>query len=502
VSTSASPSILYVDDDENHRHTFTWLLERAGFRTREGRTGADALRLAAEKPDLIILDVNLPDIDGFEVCRRIKGQPATAAIPVLQMSGVYVRSEDRTLGLESGADGYLTKPVEPREVIATVRALLRVRQAEEAARQAAHEWQATFDAIHDALCLLDPSGSVRRCNRAMAELLRQPVDALLGQPFAPRLRGLYGDEAERLLALLDNPPRSGEVQLAERSFRVTVDPVKNEHGAVTGCVVLLNDATERQALAEQLRQAQKMEALGRLAGGIAHDFNNLLTAITGNLALVLARLPTDDPNREMLQVTENAAWSAADLTRQLLGFSRQARLWLKPVHLPACLQESLSILERTLGGGVEIEMVTGPEVWPVQADPSQMNQVLMNLCLNARDAMPGGGRIVVTVQNRVLTPEYARTHLQSRPGEFVELSVRDTGQGIPPQILPRIFDPFFTTKEEGHGTGLGLSTVFGIVQQHQGWIECSSTVGVGTCFRVYLPRYRPSEQDLAPSPSP
>src|SRR5262249_52276905 len=160
---------LYVDDDELNRHTFTWTLRRAGFQTREAKAGADALRLAAEKPDLIILDANLPDIDGFEVCRRIKGQPTTAAIPVLHMSGVFVRSEDRTHGLEGGADAYLTKPTEPREVVATVRALLRVHQAEGAARRAAHQWQATFDAIHDALCLLDPAGEVLRCNRAMAE---------------------------------------------------------------------------------------------------------------------------------------------------------------------------------------------------------------------------------------------------------------------------------------------------------------------------------------------
>src|SRR5262249_41333542 len=156
MSGPSPPSILYVDDDEVNRHALTWMLQHAGFRTREAKTGADALRLAAEKPDLIILDVNLPDIDGFEVCRRIKGQPATAAIPVLHVSGVFVRSEDRTHGLEGGADAYLTKPAEPREVVATVRALLRVRKAEEAARRAAYQWQVTFDALHDALCLLGP----------------------------------------------------------------------------------------------------------------------------------------------------------------------------------------------------------------------------------------------------------------------------------------------------------------------------------------------------------
>jgi two-component system cell cycle sensor histidine kinase/response regulator CckA len=234
-----------------------------------------------------------------------------------------------------------------------------------------------------------------------------------------------------------------------------------------------------------------MEAVGRLAGGIAHDFNNLLTAITGNIDLVLSRLPADDPDHELLQIAEDASWRAADLTRQLLGFSRQARLGCKPLSLPDCLREAMTILQRTLGTEIEVELQSASEVWIVNADPNQMNQVLMNLCLNARDAMSGGGRIVVSVQNCLITTEKVREHSEGRLGEFVEMSVRDTGVGIPPDILPRIFDPFFTTKERGQGTGLGLALVSGIIQQHHGWIECSSTVGAGTTFRIYLPRYRP-----------
>jgi PAS domain S-box-containing protein len=491
MSEPSPPSILYVDDDEVNRHQFAWLLRRAGFQTREATTGADALRLAAEKPDLIILDVSLPDIDGFEVCRRIKEHPATAAIPVLHVSAVFVRSEDRTHGLEGGADAYLTKPVEPREVIATIHALLRVRKAEEAARKAAKDWQVTFDSIQDGLCVLDAGGHVRRCNRALADILGQPLETIVGRRFTDLLREDFAASGGALSELLDKRQllQGREVLLGERWFHVTVDPLIEEGGAVYGRVVLLHEVTQQKALAEQLRQAQKMEAVGRLAGGVAHDFNNLLTAITGNLALLLARTPADEPQREMLKITEKAAWRAADLTRQLLGFSRQARLWLKPIMLPVSLQESLTILQRTLGPLIEIEVIAAPDLWVVEADPNQMNQILMNLCLNSRDAMPGGGRIVVTMQNRVLGPEYARANVEGRMGEFVELTVRDTGEGIPPDILPRIFEPFFTTKEQGRGTGLGLAMVFGIVKQHRGWIECGSTVGVGTSFTVFLPRH-------------
>jgi signal transduction histidine kinase/CheY-like chemotaxis protein len=521
MSDRPPPSILYVDDDEVMRHAFTWILKREGFRTREATTGTEALRLAAEKPDLIILDVNLPDIDGFEVCRRIKAHPATAAIPVLHMSGVYVRSEDRTHGLEGGADGYLTKPVEPNEVVATVRSLLRVRQAEEAARTAAREWQATFDAIRDALCLLDPQGRVRRCNRALADLLGKPLPDITSRPLAELLREAFGKSVEPLPGLLPAPEekteeggrkteeRAGsssfpssipplpsspgghqvtELALGERWFHVTSDPVLDEQGALAGWVFLLADITRGKILEEQLRQAQKMEAVGRLAGGIAHDFNNLLTAITSNLSMILRKMPREDPRYEFLLTTEKAAWHAAELTRQLLGFSRRTRLWLAPVDLNHCVQETLAILRRTIDPRIEIEVKTQPDLWTVQADPSQMNQVLMNLCLNARDAMHEGGRLALETGNAVLDADYARLHVDRRPGEFVHLEVCDTGQGIPTDTLPRIFDPFFTTKEQGRGTGLGLALVFGIIKQHDGWIECESTPGQGTCFDIYLPR--------------
>jgi signal transduction histidine kinase len=506
MSDRPPPSILYVDDDEAMRYAFVWILKREGFRTQEASNGTEALRMAAEKPDLIILDVNLPDIDGFEVCRRIKAHPATAAIPVLHMSGVYVKSEDRTHGLEGGADGYLTKPVEPNEVVATVRSLLRIRQAEEAARTAAREWQATFDAIRDALCLLDPQGCVLRCNRALANLLGKPLQDIPSRLLAELLREAFGQSAESLPGLPPAPEeglrppaaatahQARELLLGERWFHVTSDPVLDERGALAGWVFLLADITRRKVLEEQLRQAQKMEAVGRLAGGIAHDFNNLLTAITSNLSLILHKLPRDDPHHEFLVTTEKAAWHAAELTRQLLSFSRRTRLWLTPVDLNHCVQDTLVLLRRTMDPRIEIEVKPQPGLWRVQADPNQMSQVLMNLCLNARDAMPDGGQLTLETGNAILDENRARLHVDRRAGEFVHLGVCDTGQGIPPDIVPRIFDPFFTTKEQGRGTGLGLALVFGIIKQHDGWIECRSTPGQGTCFDIYLPRSQPPLQ--------
>jgi CheY-like chemotaxis protein len=250
----------------------------------------------------------------------------------------------------------------------------------------------------------------------------------------------------------------------------------------------------------QLRQVQKMEAVGRLAGGVAHDFNNLLTAVLGNAALLQQRLERGGPDQELLGAIERAAWRAAELTRQLLGFSRQTMLWLRPLPLSESAREVVTILERTIDPRVRVEVRTAPDLGLVQADAGQMTQVLMNLCLNACDAMPEGGTLALETADVTVGEAQARGRVGARPGPFVRLSVSDTGQGIAPEHLPRIFDPFFTTKPAGKGTGLGLAMVFGIVQQHQGWVECHSEVGRGTRFDLYLPRYEPAPAAAAPAP--
>jgi PAS domain S-box-containing protein len=496
-------SILYVDDDADTRLAFHWLFRSAGFRVKEAATGREALRLAAEKPDLVILDVNLPDINGIEVCKRIKAHPATASIPVLHLSAYFLSGETKAQALEGGADGYLTKPVEPHELLAQVKALLRVRQAEEAARASARQWQAVFDALPDGVCLFGPDGKVQRCNRAMAELLHRPVADVLGQPYHQLVREALGAPALSFFTPgreLNNR-ETVELPLGPRWFRVTADPLCDEHGHTVGGVHLFADITERKQLEGQLRQAQKLEALGRLAGGVAHDFNNLLVAITGNVGLVLAALPPADPHREVLGIVEKVAWRAAELARQLLGFSRRSTFRLKPLDLNRCAEEVVTVLRRTIDPRVTFEVRAAPGLWPAQADPGSVNQVLLNLAVNACDAMPEGGLLVLETANVVVDPAAARRRPGARAGEFVRVRVGDTGPGIPADILPRIFDPFFTTKEAGKGTGLGLAQVQSIVRQHRGWIECSSRVGVGAVFDVYLPRAQQGRA-VAAEPAP
>jgi PAS domain S-box-containing protein len=278
----------------------------------------------------------------------------------------------------------------------------------------------------------------------------------------------------------------------------TISPIHDAGGRLTGFVSARHDVTERLRMEGELRQAQKMESIGRLAGGIAHDFNNLLTVITGYSSALRDRLATEDPLREYVGEIRRSADRAASLTRQLLTFSRKQIIAPKPVDLNALVADTQRMLQRLVGEDVDIVFEPGTQLGLVRVDPDQMNQILMNLAANARDAMPGGGRLTLRTANADLPaePELGSARLFSGPA--VMLSVSDTGVGISEEARQHIFEPFFTMKDQGRGTGLGLSTVYGIVQQSNGVIEVDSEPGGGTTFTLYLPRIegRP-EQDSA-----
>jgi PAS domain S-box-containing protein len=285
-----------------------------------------------------------------------------------------------------------------------------------------------------------------------------------------------------------------------RTVETVKTPVLDDRGRAVGVLGIFWDVTDQRNLEAQLRQAHKMEAVGQLAGGIAHDFNNLLTGMLGNLALALADLPESHPCRDLLINAEVAAVRAAELTRQLLGFSRRAPLVSRPLNLNNVVEETVRLLRRTFDPRVDVQVRSTPDLWPIHADAGQMGQVLMNLCLNARDAMPRGGRLTLETGNVRLDRAAADRTLEGRPGDFVYVGVSDTGGGMAPDVRERIFEPFFTTKEPGKGTGLGLAMVFGIVKQHLGWIECKSVVGHGTSFTVYLPALAPAPAKPAGQP--
>ena len=283
----------------------------------------------------------------------------------------------------------------------------------------------------------------------------------------------------------------------------TVTPLL-EAGRVTGVLGIGRDITERKRLEDQFRQSQKMEAIGQLAGGVAHDFNNLLTVIAGNAELLFENPTLDSPHaRECLQDIKQAGLKAASLTRQLLAFSRKQLLAPELLNLNDLIANLEKMLRRLIGEDVVLVTDLAPDLWRVKADPGQIEQVLLNLAVNSRDAMQQGGRLTITTANAILDPDLLRINGPSRSGDAVLLSVQDTGCGMDEITRARIFEPFFTTKEVGKGTGLGLATVYGIVSQSNGHIEVSTEVGHGTTFHIYLPRHQQSAASIegtAPGP--
>ena len=352
------------------------------------------------------------------------------------------------------------------------------------------------------ICRCDSTGKILDANPAFLELLGYGTsEELIGQ----HIYSLYAD-TDHWFGLADffrsAAPFKGLTAEWKRKNEITT-VVRISGRAVTngraGGVVFelfAEDVTERRALEQQLRQSQKMEAVGRLAGGIAHDFNNLLMVISGYSEFLLERLGDEPRLRGPAQEIASAAERASSLTRQLLAFSRKQMLAPRIVNLNDVATENLKMLTRMIGEDVDLVLVPGQGLWPVRADAGQIEQVIMNLAVNARDAMPSGGRLTIETSNITLDDEYARFHAPLRSGDYVMVAITDTGAGMDSETQSHIFEPFFTTKGT-KGTGLGLSTVYGIVKQSGGYIWVSSEVGRGTTFKIYLPRVASSGESAA-----
>ena len=289
--------------------------------------------------------------------------------------------------------------------------------------------------------------------------------------------------------------------------RMTIAPVTNDRGEVAHFIAIKEDITEQKKLQEQFLQAQKVEAVGRLAGGVAHDFNNILTAISGYTELLLRRLSANDPLFRLAEQIRKSTERASGLTRQLLAFSRKQALQPRVLDLSNVVNDIEKMLRRLIGEDIELHTIRGAAVGNVKADPAQVEQVIMNLAVNARDAMPKGGKLIIEVARATLSEEYTRRHRDVKPGEYVLLAVTDTGTGMTDEVKAHIFEPFFTTKPQGKGTGLGLATCYGIIKQSGGHISVHSELGRGTTFKIYLPRvdadvdHRPERPKLQELPT-
>lgn len=287
-----------------------------------------------------------------------------------------------------------------------------------------------------------------------------------------------------------NKRKNGELFTEEK----TISPVRDAEGNITHFVAVGRDVTQQIRLEEQFRQSQKMESVGRLAGGVAHDYNNMLTVILGNAQLGMAKMDKDNPYFDYFAKIHQAASRSADITKQLLAFARKQTIEPKILDLNNTIENMLKMLRRLIGEDIDLAWMPHSALWPVKMDPSQIDQILVNLIVNARDAIKDIGKITIETDNRIIDDDYCATHAGFKPGNYVMLAVSDNGCGIEKELLDKIFEPFFTTKETGKGTGLGLATVYGIVKQNNGFINVYSEVGKGTTFKIYIPKYQGKEK--------
>jgi PAS domain S-box-containing protein len=500
--------ILHLEDDPDYSDLAMEMLEREGLRVERVLVDNYANFIAAlenNKFDLILGDYSLPACNGLQALQTARQKcPDT---PFLLISGV-IGEVAAVESLKCGAADYVLKQWPERLVPAVRRAVQEAQERVERKQAEVHLrlQSAALESAANATLITDRAGNVIWVNPAFTRLTGYSAQEIAGQN--PRLlksgkqdQAFYQNLWETILA--------GRVWHAEMVNRrkdtslyteeSTITPVLDERGEITHFIAVKQDITERKELESQLRQLQKLEAVGHLAGGVAHDFNNLLAVIRGNTDLVLMDAGQfSDQARECLQQVVAASERAANLTRQLLTFGRKQVMRSQPLDLNEVIRNLIKMLTRIIGENIHLQCTYDTGLPYVQADVGMLEQVLVNLVVNAVAAMPHGGQLFISTEKISIEETHVRAHPEPRAGEFVCLSVCDTGTGISPEHLPHIFEPFFTTKEPGKGTGLGLAMVHGIVKQHQGWVEVSTHLGTGTIFRVFLPVILPPPTGTAP----
>ncbi|HET7565549.1 MAG TPA: response regulator [Gemmatimonadaceae bacterium] len=481
--------VLVVDDDDQMSRTIGDILTLHGYvptAVSSGRHGLEVVQSASAVPAIALVDLRLPDMDGIELVAELRA--ISDAIEIVVLTGnASVDSAVRALREQSY--DYLIKPVQPDRLLQSIERAgerWQRRRAEAAMRESEERLRRIFEHVSDALFITDDTGRIIDANPAASELTARAPHALLGSRLSDVLYGAPSDPVDGSSAR--DVPASGELRIRGPDGSVRIVDTRAAVFAPGLVVHTVRDLTPQRRLEEELHHSQKMDAIGRLAGGVAHDLNNILTSIGCASELVLASLEPLDARRAEIEEITKGARRAASLTRQLLAFSRKQVLQPRVIDLVHVIGDVERMLRRLIGEDIELTVQMPPQLWPVRADPSQLEQVVMNLAVNARDAMPDGGKLTIEADNvRVMTPR-RHEHGVVEPGEYVVLRVSDTGCGMDQALRTQIFEPFFTTKPPGKGTGLGLSTVYGIIAQSGGHVVVESDVGAGATFLIYVPR--------------
>ena len=560
--------VLIVEDSPTQRENLRIILESEGFEVFAAQDGSEGLKAAGEsKFDLVISDIVMPGLTGYELCRKLKSEESQKDVPIILLTTLS-DPMDVIRGLECGADNFITKPYEPELLIQRVRNVLenwRLRAKGEDRgsgidvfflgkkftiksnrQQILYLLISTFeDTVRTNKLLLESQGQLTEAKEKIERyakllegkvqfteekyrlLLEHATDAVIGSDLAGRIfswnRGaetMFGYGSEEIVgksaALLVAPERKEEMEkmreLAAKEqdvsncetvmvknngdmvqVSVAVSPIKDSKGTIIGLSTISRDITEiklaqesMKKYEEQLKLSQKMDAIGRLAGGVAHDFNNLLSVIGGNSEFIKASLAAGDSRLEEVEEIEKAVQRGAELTRQLLAFGKKQVSQPRLINLNELSAEMSKMFKRLIDASIDFAIIHDKELNLIQSDPGQIQQVILNMVLNARDAMPKGGQLIIITKNVESSQVQEVTGLTIKPGSYVCLSVTDTGIGMDKETQKHLFEPFFTTKGE-KGTGLGLATVYGIVNQWNGHLRLQSIPGVGSTFSIYFP---------------
>jgi PAS domain S-box-containing protein len=484
--------ILWIEDDSD----FTLLMQKSlhsiansKFQLEFARElQAGIRRLGESEYDVILLDLNLRDSSGIQTLSKL--YPHARNIPIIVLTGAY----DEALGtkaLQTGAQDYLVKgSFDHDTLMRTIRyAIERMGQDE--------QLRSILASITSILIGLDSQNRITHWNEICERTFGIPAEQAIHKPFEEC--GIQWDFKRVLESISECRREDRTVRLDDLVFReadgkdgfigLTINPIKGRNREQSGVLIFGADITERKRLEEDVRQMQKMESLGTLAGGIAHDFKNILGPILGYSELAKRSLSKESKDFERLSKVVACVHRANQLVKQILVFSRKSGEKKRPVSLIAIVNEVLNLLKEVLPPAIEVNSKLDPAAGAIFADSTQIHQVLMNLCMNASYAMrEGGGKLEVCVEPVQIGEAFVRMHPELRLGPYVKLTVKDTGEGILPEVLPRIFEPFFTTKPEGEGNGMGLAAVYGIVKSHEGTITAASEVGKGSTFEVYFPK--------------
>ncbi len=527
-------NLLVVDDDDAFRRMLSLRLSRDGYTVVEAFDGRRALELAGQASvDLVLLDLSLPDMHGFEVLRALRNDSSMTQLPVIVLTGSSA-SEVVVEALECGANDYVKKPLDFPVLFARIRTHLQLKEAQTALQKSHDELEmrirertvelvkakedleaylveckrtekallvseaknrAILHAIPDLFFIMSREGVFLSHEGDVNRLMMSPEQFLgknVSEVMPPHLADIVTENLRQAFL-------TGQVQTYDYQLEIAGQAVYEESRLLaissSEALVICRDITDRRRAEENLRlteakllQAQKMESIGRLAGGIAHDFNNLLTAINGYADFVKMNLAPNHPLYSSISQIKKAGERAASLTQQLLAFSRKQVLQPRVLDLNSLLNSNLKLLRRVISEDIELATRFDPKLDRVKADHTQIEQVIMNLAVNARNAMPQEGRLLLETSNTVNHQSRSWKYHPEEPARFIRLVIRDNGSGMDVATMTHIFEPFFTTKEQGKGTGLGLSTVYGIIEQSGGHIEVTSRVGEGTEFMIYLPK--------------